>query len=175
MQWYFQSKTSEPAVCENHLAMEGCATSCESKLECFEGVQTEQIYFAWDRIRRIEPVHTNGSVCLAQGLKKNDIIKACTTWCVCVCVCVRACVRACARALECVCVCVACVCARLMVCAPMDIQICHHHVLCGCGLGLRQLRRRPMLHTGGQARQLAQKVAEASVMRMTRHWIIGSG
>ncbi len=117
MQWYFQSKTSKPAVCKYNLAAEGCVTSCESKLECFEGIQKEEnIYFAWDRIHRIEPVHTNGSVCLAQGLKKNDIVKECQTWCVCVCACVRACVCAYVRALDRVCVLRVYACVRVRAC-----------------------------------------------------------
>jgi hypothetical protein len=80
--WYFQAKASKPAVCEYGPAAKNCATSCQSKLECFEGLQTkpDKIYFAWDRIQLMTPAHTNGSICLGQGFKKNEVVQECTKW-----------------------------------------------------------------------------------------------
>ena len=80
-QWYFNAKTTKPVVCDYNEAAQNCAASCQSQQECFRGIPPEEkIYFAWDRIRLVVPAHVNGSLCLGQDLKKNDIVQECKTW-----------------------------------------------------------------------------------------------
>ena len=80
--WYHQAKAVKPQVCEYQAAAKSCVTSCQSRLECFEGNQTkrEKIYFAFDRIHLMTPAHANGSICIGQGLKKKEVVQECVKW-----------------------------------------------------------------------------------------------
>ena len=64
-------------------AAENCGASCQSRVPCFSGTDTKQeskAYFAWDRARIILPSHKNGTLCLADGLKRTQLVDACNAW-----------------------------------------------------------------------------------------------
>lgn len=78
-QWYFNARQVAQSVCDNPGAAENCPTSCTSRQECFARYSV-QVYFVWDRIRKIEPMHHNGSICASNDMRKSEIVQECRRW-----------------------------------------------------------------------------------------------
>ena len=68
--WYHKNRKKFPKLCAGAEVQSNCPQSCQSKFECFSNVVHPKAYFVWDRIKKLEPKHVNGTICLSS--KKNQ-------------------------------------------------------------------------------------------------------
>jgi hypothetical protein len=80
--WYFGAKKVRPPVCDLDAVATNCPGSCGSRQTCFSRKLKDNVYFAWDRLRLISPIHVQGSLCLGQdtGLSKQAVAQDCKEW-----------------------------------------------------------------------------------------------
>jgi len=50
--------------------------ACQSKFECFNNAEKPKAYFLWDRIKKIEPKHVNGTICLSSKRDENGVFNS---------------------------------------------------------------------------------------------------
>jgi len=85
--WYSGAKKIQPIVCDSKRAADNCPLSCGTKQKCFESQEeSKTVYFAWDRLRRLEPSYANGSICVGTDQQlntttsKSKVIRDCKKW-----------------------------------------------------------------------------------------------
>lgn len=78
--WYGKHIKTHPALCNLDSLKDNCRLSCPPSQECFTKTVDPKVYWAWDRIRRIDSVGTNGTVCLSDGSTKETLVDACRKW-----------------------------------------------------------------------------------------------
>ena len=47
--------------------------ACQSKFECYSNAKKPKAYFIWDRIKKIEPKHVNGTICLSSKRDEDGV------------------------------------------------------------------------------------------------------
>jgi len=78
--WYSKHRDSYSQVCKGAEARTQCPQACKSKQQCWSTAATPPTYFVWDRIRRIEAKHANGTICLSTKSSASDIVSRCRAW-----------------------------------------------------------------------------------------------
>ncbi|KAJ1473026.1 hypothetical protein T484DRAFT_1837906 [Baffinella frigidus] len=78
--WFRMQTKTDPGVCLYPPAVANCPVSCRSKQLCLTDWKKTDAHFIWDRIRRIEPLARNGTLCLSDDMTKQDAVAACHAW-----------------------------------------------------------------------------------------------
>ena len=79
-QWYFDKRLSHAEVCMSPEARTNCPQACASVQECFVIEEPTPIFHVWDRVRRLEPMASNGSLCLGSAVSREEIMQQCGDW-----------------------------------------------------------------------------------------------
>jgi hypothetical protein len=88
--WYHKHRKQFPEICAGQDVRSNCPQACQSKFECYSNNVNPKAYFVWDRLKKIEAKHVNGTICLASKKDENDVadpardarnlVEACRTW-----------------------------------------------------------------------------------------------
>lgn len=57
-----------------------CGITCPAAQECFQPRRAPKVYWAWDRVRLIDSVGSNGTVCFGDGTTKAKAVEDCKAW-----------------------------------------------------------------------------------------------
>lgn len=79
-QWYFDKRVSHSEVCTSAEARTNCPQACASVQECFVVEEATPFFHVWDRVRRLEPLGSNGSLCLGSSVSRDEIVRECKSW-----------------------------------------------------------------------------------------------
>ena len=79
-EFYSKNKKEFPNLCSGKEVRENCPQSCGSKVECLDISSKPKAYFVWDRVKKIEAKHPNGTICLGSKQEAAKIVQKCRTW-----------------------------------------------------------------------------------------------
>eukprot|EP00961_Rhodomonas_salina_P008558 116530-Rhodomonas_salina.3 len=80
-EWFFKNKKDFPSLCTLSDAARECPVACGSRQQCVSTEPDPPMFVSWDRIRRIESVGSNGTICLAGALTPEKVTPAPTLAC----------------------------------------------------------------------------------------------
>ena len=60
-------------MCELSTASRECPVACASRQQCLSTEAEPPVFTTWDRIRRIDSVGVNGTLCLAAGISVDKV------------------------------------------------------------------------------------------------------
>jgi len=79
-EWFFKNKKDFPSLCTLSDAARECPVACGSRQQCVSTEPDPPMFVSWDRIRRIESVGSNGTICLAGALTPEKVKADCEAW-----------------------------------------------------------------------------------------------
>lgn len=78
--WYYDQRQTNPAVCRLEAAAQQCPIACKSRQECLSSEESPEVFFSWDRIRKIEARGENGTICLHDQDSADAAVERCMAW-----------------------------------------------------------------------------------------------
>eukprot|EP00854_Cymbomonas_tetramitiformis_P004400 gene4401-5408_t len=76
--WYHGAKVRYPGVCSFSEAITNCPVTCSRVPRCFAPRHKDlPVYHIWNRIRRVEPSSSNGTLCLSDRLHRDQVLAEC--------------------------------------------------------------------------------------------------
>jgi len=79
-EWYYQKRVTHAEVCASEEARTNCPQACASVQECFVVEDFTPVFRVWDRVRRLEPMASNGSLCLGSSVPREEVLRQCELW-----------------------------------------------------------------------------------------------
>ena len=78
--WYAKFVSTYPDLCKLPDVSAKCRLTCTPAQQCFQPTKKPDIFYAWDRVRRIDAVGANGTVCLSDAASKDKVVAECRDW-----------------------------------------------------------------------------------------------
>ena len=75
--WYNRKRRTHPAVCLLQAAQRNCPLACAAVQECAVEEDDVPSFRIWDRVRRLEPMMPNASLCLGSGRPRACVAGDC--------------------------------------------------------------------------------------------------